>query len=725
MINKNGDKKKLQLFSFQTKCLTIFSIIFSLITIGLIILVIYNIYSSISKEISKLNDLEEFQELENIENILENIDNNIENFFKNTLQSIVNLYNESSNLDPTNIYNSDNDFNDDFMEIYLNNTFNNTNNYNNYLHLLIIFNTINNITKFYPENISEFNAIFNFEKKSLVQDYIKNYVKKKIVQKINDYIMINQILIHDIDYYNNLFLLPYYDDDNYSENNDLKELNNIFFNGTQIDYIRNIAFMVLKNEECIDDLNFNNLDDCIGKIFLLIGINDTGEIFYDEIKSRHKLKKVNVLRTNYLFPYELIEKQSCGDISNKDSSGLKYLDNCFDKNNKLDEYDKYGDFSTYDELLTNFKLFKNIMNNNSQYNSSLFNFYRILEKKNIQDKSTSFEKSIHNITFINNNNYKALKIYSPLQIIYQTDYYYPISNIKMHLIIINEKSIEDLLQKIKEIGENRLLLGSLLTLLIAIIYLITTIILVIYTQKEIQKQMDRMNEPNKLYYINDNETGIHIDEFEDIIKSMAFEFKYDSDVFNSGEKQVDDSTKLEMENFNKDFEKNKIFNILVDKEKINKMLEESNYSNEIINNSDLIKIRNDSFVKKSKLFRDCIQMGDSFESENYEENNGIVNNNIIFRDKNTLQNPNALFYKMFKAEFSENYKEEKDEDIINENNKKGKFLKKKNSNHFNNEDKLKILEENFKNEINDENNEFNINNDKDNDIDFKNMKDNN
>ena len=303
MINKNGDKKKLQLFSFQTKCLTIFSIIFSLITIGLIILVIYNIYSSISKEISKLNDLEEFQELENIENILENIDNNIENFFKNTLQSIVNLYNESSNLDSANIYNSDNDFNDDFMEIYLNNTFNNTNNYNNYLHLLIIFNTINNITKFYPENISEFNAIFNFEKKSLVQDYIKNYVKKKIVQKINDYIMINQILIHDIDYYNNLFLLPYYDDDNYSENNDLKELNNIFFNGTQMDYIRNIAFMVLKNEECIDDLNFNNLDDCIGKIFLLIGINDTGEIFYDEIKSRHKLKKVNVLRTNYLFPY--------------------------------------------------------------------------------------------------------------------------------------------------------------------------------------------------------------------------------------------------------------------------------------------------------------------------------------------------------------------------------------------------------------------------------------
>ena len=79
----------------------------------------------------------------------------------------------------------------------------------------------------------------------------------------------------------------------------------------------------------------------------------------------------------------------------------------------------------------------------------------------------------------------------------------------MHLIIINEKSIEDLLQKIKEIGENRLLLGSLLTLLIAIIYLIITIILVIYTQKEIQKQMDRMNEPNKLYYINDNETGIY------------------------------------------------------------------------------------------------------------------------------------------------------------------------------------------------------------------------
>ena len=85
--------------SFQIKCLLIFSIVLVLITIGLMILITYNTYSFIYKEISKLYDLDEFQELDNFENNLENIELNIENFYKDNLQSIVNLYKEFSNYD--------------------------------------------------------------------------------------------------------------------------------------------------------------------------------------------------------------------------------------------------------------------------------------------------------------------------------------------------------------------------------------------------------------------------------------------------------------------------------------------------------------------------------------------------------------------------------------------------------------------------------------------------
>ena len=204
-----------------------------------------------------------------------------------------------------------------------------------------------------------------------------------------------------------------------------------------------------------------------------------------------------------------------------------------------------------------------------------------------------------------------------------------------------------------------------------------------------------MNVLNNLYHGQDNDKGLRIDEFEEIIKSITFELKYDSDYLNSGEKQEDEKTKLEMENFNKDFEKNKIYNILVDKERINKILEESNYSNKIINDANIMKIQNDSYVKQSTLFRECIQMGDFSNLDDNGEYNDIVSKEIRFRDKNTLQNQNALFYKVFKKEFFNKDFGEKDKNVnnsfdINTRTKKMKKNKMK-KNFFNmndNEDNL-------------------------------------
>ena len=729
MLNKNGEKKKVQMFSFQMKCLTIFSVFMVLITIGLVVLIIYNSYCFIFMEIAKLYDLNDFQKLYNIENNLENIQLNLESYFKNTLQSIVNLYKDFGEFNAPNEYYSDseeikiiklNDVqesddpkdnmiyfsnenempSDDkkaflLLGTYLKNIFNDKNINNAYLHLLLICDYDKQITYFYPGYKSEINNKIN-------QDSLKIFTQKKIVQKIDDFIAFKNILLHDIDYYNNLFLLPYYEDDNYSIKNDLVNLTKEIFNSNDNETLKisNIAFMLLPKNE---DINYNNLEENIGKIFFLIGIENTAKLFHDEIKYKHQITDINILRTNYLFPYELVDDKSCKNILyiGKDLDNIekeyKYLDNCFDKEETLNDFGE--GLTSYDKILDVFSLYRNIMENEEQYDSNVFNLYRAIEKKKICEINTSFNKSLVNITLINNENCKAIKAYSPLQIIYETDYFYPIYNTKLHLIILNEESINDLLEKIENIGNKKLLIGSLFTLLAAVLYLIAVIILLFYTQSEIRKPMKRMNVLNNLYSGQDNDKGLYIDEFEEIIKSIIFELKYDTDYLNSGEKQEDEKTKLEMENFNKDFEKNKIYNILVDKERINKILEETNYSNEIINNVNISKIQNDSYVKKSTLFRECIQMGDFSKLDNYEEYNNIISKEIHFRDKNTLQNQNALFYKIFKKEFFKKDFNDDNNFDIDTTTKKVKKNKIKKNLFKDNEDNNKDDENNIINEI--------------------------
>ena len=514
----------------------------------------YNTYSFIYQEITKLYDIDEFQELDHIENYLENTELNIENVFKNNLQSIVNLYKEFSSFqDDNNNYFIDNITNrndfiiellsnetvfeqpyidymfyldnetiaDDeknwlsYLGIYLKNIFEENNFLNNNQSLLLIcdYSDTNETIYFYPGYKDEINKDMNIT-------LIKEYAIKKILQKINDFISLKHILIHGTDFYNNLFLLPYFDDDNYSVNNDLKNLTEIIFNSSYVEWtIKNIAFMFLplkqENGSEYVELNFNNLENNTEKIFLLIGTtSNTENNIFNKIKSKNNINEVNLLTTNYLFPYELTEVGSCQNILGNNGD-FKYLDQCFNKEEKLetlDGYDKYEDFSTYDLLINDLNLFKNIMKSEDQYNSEVFEFYRLLEKKMLQESETSFSKSIYNITLINDKNFKILKAYSPLQIIYQTNYFYPIYNIKLHLILINEESINELLSNIKDLGGNRLLIGSLFLLLAAIIYIIVAIIMLVYIQKELRKPVKRMNILNNLYYgqIDDDDLQLKV-----------------------------------------------------------------------------------------------------------------------------------------------------------------------------------------------------------------------
>ena len=319
--------------SFQTKFLSIVSFVLIIVIIGFMILILYNMGSFINKEIRKQYDNDEFKELSNIENKLENIHLNIENSFKNILQNILNIYQEFSLIDIINnknvnftikeyseeggeesdvknimIYKSENDsstMNEEkvlsYLGIHLKYVFNSENNYNNLIYLLIICDYENQINYFYPGNKTQIN-IGDFK-----QDLIKNYSMNRLAQKINEFISLQEILLYDINFYKNLFLLPFFDDDTISLNN-FNLSNNIFLN-PEVDNLNiyQVSFMILPKEN-FTITNIENLENSISKIFFLIGIKNIDDIYDNQISN------VNLIQSKYLFPYELIYKKDCKKI---------------------------------------------------------------------------------------------------------------------------------------------------------------------------------------------------------------------------------------------------------------------------------------------------------------------------------------------------------------------------------------------------------------------------
>ena len=104
-------------------------------------------------------------------------------------------------------------------------------------------------------------------------------------------------------------------------------------------------------------------------------------------------------------------------------------------------------------------------------------------------------------------------------------------------------------------------------------------------------------------------------------------------------------------------------------------------------------------------------MGDFSGEDNYEENNDILINKIYFRDKNTLQNQDARFYKIFKNEFKKEFAQNYLGDIKNNSvsDKKSKKKKKKINKINSNLHEIRDIEErmNIDNNISNENNIMN------------------
>ena len=133
---------------------------------------------------------------------------------------------------------------------------------------------------------------------------------------------------------------------------------------------------------------------------------------------------------------------------NIDITTLKYLDDCFDKKTIIKKYKKLK-YTTYDKILQDYSIFRNDISHT--YNSNIVKLYQIIEQKYLQKNSTSYTKTITNVTSLNNVDFKIKKTYSPLNLIYQINYFYPIDNIKMDILIKSEDYSKFVLKETKKI----------------------------------------------------------------------------------------------------------------------------------------------------------------------------------------------------------------------------------------------------------------------------------
>ena len=275
-----------------------------------------------------------------------------------------------------------------YLGIYLEKIFTNKKIFMNYketqsfMHLLIICDyTDNNARAFYyPAYIQQIKKI---DKDNHLK--LKSLVIDKIIQKIKDISMYQDISPNNINgtnifnYYDNLFLLPYFDDDDNEENTFPQDLANIILNENfpSENKINEVAFMLLPKRDTdtqqFKELDMSTINDNIGQIFILIGINDINNVITEKLKNQNS--KLFLLRTNYLFPYYLISKDSCKDIKKymdmESTNSEKYLNDCFNE-------------AIYNKTIRDFGIFRN--DNINDYNSNYCNFLRIIEKLFLQKK---------------------------------------------------------------------------------------------------------------------------------------------------------------------------------------------------------------------------------------------------------------------------------------------------------------------------------------------------
>ena len=730
----------------QMKCeIVSVSSIFILFLIGIITLKIYLNNLNLYKNIYNIIEHSEFNELNYIELLIENDKIQLENSFKNELLFLTNYYknlehfdlqfleqneiNNLNNLKTNKFYNELNYYcfketsclnlnnfliNEKFesifknIGIYLKYLFFNNKSFHNKpnQNLNILFKKFFFID-FSKEIMIIYNDIQTNYKSNIKLKNIKTYIINKLKNNYNNIILFNKILPNNILPFENIFQLPIFDlnkenfsiflDDSSSSNED-----------SMIEYL---SFCVIpsKIQQNYVNLTENNLSEYIDKAFFIFGKENPNKIIYDPIIL--STPTITILNSDYLFPYKLFSKEYCYIVRTinlskfiikklgvfDDLSNIIYLAQCFDSEKTIHEFsNKFKKVTILNEFFDNFKLF---------YKTDFLEDSikdRELETNLIFDNKTVFNQTIDSIIYLNKKQYKIKKTYSPLNIQYILTYFYPFSDVSLNFLIKDEGFSKYISNELKTLIKASIINSLIIVFLIIIILIIVLKIILSFFTKKISNQVNKLNDTFFITGQSTQEENLEkknkessIDEFKELIQIISEMVKGDINLKQIHNIKDENNYKLQIDEFNIEFEKNKIYNILVNEDEIENILEKGNYTSKILK-QNINDIKKDNFIIKSSVYSEQIKKIEDLEEyeKKIDKNKNNLNNNIdnfssvkkndlifyknnfenIFNDKETLQNTNNILYYNFKEKYDKIwYKKYKKE--IEEKNKEIKSKK--------------------------------------------------
>lgn len=650
----------------------IVSVIHMLITLGLIAISIALVFFFVYKDTVSHLDSQEFAEMTYLGNLFENSQLIMESSYQDYASLLAIMYKaiaikkiksiqetsklkvvntQTANPELTIIYCQSNIINDTTkeilidMSIYLSQIknqkiFGYKDGNNQYYNQILFIDVKNQYICAYPGDSSDLNPTIDFGD-------IKEYVRERISSNVQFITSLSHVFPNNL-IFQNLSELPIYEES--------IPFPNLF---KKKDAIKILSLAIVR-----DDYNNNPLQLDFSKVFFVIGKETSINIIYDSIIEM--TNEIQILKTNYIFPYELTNKELCFYIMNlnindkengfsqvyqSDLNQIQNLHDCF-STQTIEAYKLLKGYETMtfkDLFFYSMNLFDN-PNYSTLPNINSTQAIQLYETQLLQNNHTAFNQTINRRLLINDKTYKIRKAYLPFSVSLLINYYYPISNLYLSLIFKNENSINNISFYIRT--------SMIATLINCIIwsYIVMAIILVFIGIKlnkvttSIQRILDQISnlisgKPCK----ESKDKDIH--EFNVLIEIIDQMIKGDLDLKQTQNQKEERMFQFDIERFHKEFQ---FVNskIVVKEDSILELIENKNENLAIINKS-ISKMKSDhSYIKDSDIFKGIV-------SKMTNMNNSSINIDETIKQENDDNSINAFLSSSQSLQYDANalYKE--------------------------------------------------------------------
>lgn len=434
-----------------------------------------------------------------------------------------------------------------------------------------------------------------------------------------------------------------------------KDIKDIFFKNDKNENGDKYQSVILSFVPNKDNNNNNNKFYFSHIVFLFSNLNVINNI-YEEILSYNP--GLSILKTNYLFPYEIHNPKYCINAlylntltippSFLSSTTTNYIDNCFDATTPITKYTshtKHKHKTSLDEFISTFNLHNRSYITNNPGEHELTSIIHQAELSTMRYNQTALTQTLNHIIPINNKDYKVKKSISPLTAAFQFHHYYPINTLST-IYLIKDQGLSDF---VAEDIHNEMITHVLGCVTYIILLSIASIVLImilltsflnklrtwmltlksITTSSDVNvKQHAKSNNTSVSVSVNDD---IDIDELNELTQKVSEIIKGDIEFKPHYTKLEETENKLSIERLNLETQMVKRGNIIVKEQDIQTLLEESNCTSEITKR-DLMTIKHDKFVKKSSIFSAMIN---DYENATTRNNNASVNDDRD-KDKDTM-----------------------------------------------------------------------------------------